>query len=160
MKIWSLPKHENLTTGKTILWKRGEISSLFHNVFNRSLISKVQLHIYLLNVVVRIIFSTILKIWYVEVRISRSISESPLEFEITKVDCIFKLQMFATWTGFAFLLPFSVNSYGKFQLQSTLVISKSNGLSEILRDIRTSTYQICRIEKQSKSNNNIRLMNI
>ena len=31
-------------------------------------------------------------------------------------------------------------------IQSTLVISKYKGLSEILRDIRTSTYQICRIE--------------
>ena len=28
-----------------------------------------------------------------------------------------------------------------------LVISNPNVLSEILRDIRTSTYQICRIEK-------------
>ena len=34
------------------------------------------------------------------------------------------------------------------QLQSTLVISKSKGLSEILRDIRISTYQICRIEEK------------
>ena len=33
-------------------------------------------------------------------------------------------------------------------LQSTLVISNSKGLSEILRDIRTSTYQICRIKKK------------
>ena len=32
------------------------------------------------------------------------------------------------------------------KLQSTLVISKSKGHSETLRDIRTSTYQICRIE--------------
>ena len=31
-------------------------------------------------------------------------------------------------------------------IQSTLVISNSKGPSEILRDIRTSTYQICRIE--------------
>ena len=31
------------------------------------------------------------------------------------------------------------------KIQSTLVISNSKGLSEILRDIRTSTYQICRI---------------
>ena len=38
--------------------------------------------------VVRVIFSSILQIWYVDVRISRSISESPLEFEITRVDCI------------------------------------------------------------------------
>ena len=32
-------------------------------------------------------------------------------------------------------------------MQSTLVISKSKGLSETLGDIRTSTYQICRIEE-------------
>ena len=32
-------------------------------------------------------FSSILQIWYVEVRISRSISESHLEFEITRIDC-------------------------------------------------------------------------
>ena len=35
-----------------------------------------------------------------------------------------------------------------FSIQSTLVISNSKGLSEILRDIRTSTYQICRIEEK------------
>ena len=34
------------------------------------------------------------------------------------------------------------------RLQSTLVISKSKGLSEILRDIRSSTYQVCRIEEK------------
>ena len=33
-------------------------------------------------------------------------------------------------------------------IQSTLVTSKSKGLSEILRDIRTSTYQICRTEEK------------
>ena len=33
-------------------------------------------------------------------------------------------------------------------LQSTLVISNSKGLSEILRDIRSSTYQVCRIEEK------------
>ena len=33
-------------------------------------------------------------------------------------------------------------------IQSTLVISNSKGLSEILRDIRTLTYQICRIEEK------------
>ena len=33
-------------------------------------------------------------------------------------------------------------------IQSSLVISNSKGLSEILRDIRTSTYQICRIEEK------------
>ena len=34
------------------------------------------------------------------------------------------------------------------KIQSTLVISNSKGLSEILRDIRISTYQICRIEEK------------
>ena len=81
VKILFLLKHENLTTGKKYCGK------LFHNIFNISLTSRVQLHIYLLNVVVRIIFSSILQIWYVEVRISRSISDSPLEFDITRVDC-------------------------------------------------------------------------
>ena len=33
-------------------------------------------------------------------------------------------------------------------VQSTLVIPNSKGLSEILRDIRTSTYRICRIEEK------------
>ena len=64
-------------------------SPLFHNIFNISLISGVKLHTYLLNVVNRISISSILQIRYVEVRISRSISDSPLEFEITRVDCIY-----------------------------------------------------------------------
>ena len=39
-------------------------------------------------------------------------------------------------------------SHDMIQVQSTLVISNSKGLSEILWDIRTSTYQICRIEEK------------
>ena len=35
-----------------------------------------------------------------------------------------------------------------YVIQSTLVISNSKGLSEILRDIRSSTYQVCRIEEK------------
>ena len=35
-------------------------------------------------------------------------------------------------------------------VQSTLVISKSKGPTETLRDIRTSTYQMCRIEENTK----------
>ena len=34
-------------------------------------------------------------------------------------------------------------------IQSTLVISNSKGLSEILRDIRSSTYQVCRIVEKN-----------
>ena len=41
-----------------------------------------------------------------------------------------------------------MKNFKSFSLQSTLVISNSKGLSEILRDIRTSTYQICRIEEK------------
>ena len=40
----------------------------------------------------------------------------------------------------------------KRKIQSTLVISNSKGLSETLRDICTSTYQICGNEKNNKSN--------
>ena len=35
-----------------------------------------------------------------------------------------------------------------YETQSTLVISNSKGPSEILRDVRTSIYQICRIEEK------------
>ena len=41
------------------------------------------------------------------------------------------------------------NKYHKSLIQSTLVISKSKGLSKTLRDIRTSTYQICSIKKKT-----------
>ena len=39
------------------------------------------------NVVSRFNFSSILQLWYVEVRISRSIPVRPLKFEKTRVDC-------------------------------------------------------------------------
>ena len=39
---------------------------------------------------------------------------------------------------------------GNLRIQSTLVISKSKGPSETLRDIRTSTYQMYRIEENTK----------
>ena len=42
-----------------------------------------------------------------------------------------------------------LSTHTKFKLQSTLVISKSKGPSEILRDIRTSTYQMCRTEENT-----------
>ena len=35
-----------------------------------------------------LLFSSLSQLWYVEIRISRSVSVSPLEFEITRVDCI------------------------------------------------------------------------
>ena len=54
------------------------------------LIKGVYLHIHLLNLVERFVFSSILNICYVELRISRSVSEGPFKFEITRVDCITK----------------------------------------------------------------------
>ena len=42
-----------------------------------------------------------------------------------------------------------------YEVQSTLVIWKPKELSETLRDIRTSTYQICGTEENSKANNHI-----
>ena len=51
VKILSLPRHENLTTSKKYYGKEA-ISSLFHNIFNISLTSRVQLHINLLNAIV------------------------------------------------------------------------------------------------------------
>ena len=41
------------------------------------------------------------------------------------------------------------------KIQSTLIILKSKGLSGILQDFRTSTYPICGIEENNKSNNHI-----
>ena len=60
-EILSLIKHENLTTGKKYCGKEEKLLN-FHNIFDISLNSRVQLHINLLNVVVRIIFSSLLQI--------------------------------------------------------------------------------------------------
>ena len=45
------------------------------------------------NVVVQFIFSSDLQIWYVEVWIARSTSNSSLHFEITRVDCTRRLDI-------------------------------------------------------------------
>ena len=76
------------------MWKRGEIapkeqfllfSTLFIYIF---LTSGVKLHIHLLNVVDHFIVLLTLNSDMSRYRISRSVSVSPLEFEITRVDCI------------------------------------------------------------------------
>ena len=46
---------------------------------------------------------------------------------------------------------FTRNHHLKIQVQSTLIISKLKGPSETLRDIRTLTYQIFRIEENTNS---------
>ena len=90
-KIWSLFQHRNLTSGNKMLWIREEIAyfSPFPHYFKHTfLIKGVKLHVPLWNSVVWLVFSSFLQIWYVEVRISRSVSEGPFDFEITRVDCI------------------------------------------------------------------------
>ena len=74
VKIWFLVSHGNLTTDNKILWKRGDIaqghflpfstgaiSPLFHNIFYISLPIRVKIHIHLLNVIFRFIFSRFCK---------------------------------------------------------------------------------------------------
>ena len=74
------------------MWKRGEIAPkeqflLFSTIFfNMSLISGVKLLIHLLNVVVRfIVFLTSATLVFRGTDISKCFS--PVEFEITRVDC-------------------------------------------------------------------------
>ena len=50
--------------------------------------------------------------------------------------------VFKHWIGLIY--------YTRFHIQSTLVISKSKGPAETLWDIRTPTYQMCRIEENTK----------
>ena len=79
--------------------KRRSNSSFFHNILhNISQVSVVKLHIHLLNVVARFIFSSILQIWYIEFRISRSISESSLNSAISRVDCISLFEVICPFT--------------------------------------------------------------
>ena len=46
-------------------------------------------------------------------------------------------------------MQISLSGMQENNVQSTLVISKSKGPSETVRDIRTSIYQICRIEENT-----------
>ena len=98
--------------------------------------------------VVQFIFSSILRIWYVEVRISQCISESPLDVEITRVDCIL----------FAFVGPIlSIDvSYNKYRtsivrgncVRETSVKRRNKIVQEITRNVANvfSFYAIIAIE--------------
>ena len=54
----------------------------------------------------------------------------------------------AQWNKSLFINIQRGDSFICSEVQSTLVISKSRGPSKTLRDIRTSTYQICSIEQK------------
>ena len=65
---------------------------------------------------------------------------------------LFFLASDQTATGRADCLGFELFAvlHVGFDIQSTLGISKSKGPSKTVRDIRTSTNQICRIEENTK----------
>ena len=48
-----------------------------------------------------------------------------------------------------------IDILGYFKMQSTLDMSKSKGPSKTLRDIFTSTYQVCEIEENTNRTTNI-----
>ena len=92
VKIWSLPKHEDLTKGEKYCGKEEKLLlrsnfSSFPQYFQYISNFMSPFTYIFVNCSYSNYFSSVLQIWYVEVRISRSISESPLEFEITRVDC-------------------------------------------------------------------------
>ena len=99
-KIWSLFWHRHLTSGSKILWIRGEIAPQeqflpFSTIFQHIFLTKgAKLHVNLWNLIVRLVFSSILHIWYVEVRISRNVSEGLFDLEITRVDYSFIKEIF------------------------------------------------------------------
>ena len=91
-KIW---KFGNQTTGNKILWKRGEIAFLlFSTLFSIYLWLQKSNYKFICEMWLFDVFSLILQIWYVDVRISRSISKSPSDLDITRVDCILCFVLF------------------------------------------------------------------
>ena len=73
-----------------------------------------------------------MQIWYVEVRISRSISGSSLEFEITRVDCIWKCGWGSTQNR---------NSVSKWILQKRFIRYHIDVYCTNLNGIRNATLQ-------------------
>ena len=80
----------------------------------------------------QIIFSSILQTWYVELRISRSISESPLEFEITRVDCIDPLKpyFYIIKLGFSGVYIIFLISAQNIDCEYTLELPRRGGSNE------------------------------
>ena len=63
------------------------------------------------------------------------------EAKVTETSKFWPRKRRDTSAGFSFLSAFIALKSLFFNLQSTLVISNSKGLTEILRDIHTSTYR-------------------
>ena len=92
----------NLTTGNEISWKRREIAQYNSNFRSQITYSFVKCGC---SIYFYLFFFSILQIRYVNVRLSRSMSESPLDFEITRIDCITTPEYFAldTLSGESFI---------------------------------------------------------
>ena len=80
----------------------------------------------------------------------------PIRLHVCSAKTQLSLHIRTVWSGsslsagrcFDFL---GTQGFDLIKLQLTLVISKSKGLSEILRDVRSSMYQICRIEEKNRT---------
>ena len=76
MKIWSLFVHENLTTGNKIFWKKTwEIATeeqflLLSTILQESITYSFEMWLF------ELFFSSLLQVWFIDVRISRGIPES------------------------------------------------------------------------------------
>ena len=68
-----------------------------------------------------LLFSSLSQLWYVEVRISRSVSVSPLEFEITRVDYI--INYFSRGFHYSILLNSDLTIFLGFQIGLKLNVS-------------------------------------
>ena len=119
VKLWSLFKQENLITGNKILWKRGEMLrsnfSSFPQYFQYSSYFKSQITYSFVKCGYSIYFflnSTNL--------ISQSISKSPFDLEILRVDCIrfFFSKMGATLKANSFKSSYILEGRKKFPCQN------------------------------------------
>ena len=83
-----------------------------------------------------LLFYSLSQLWYVKVRISRSVPVSPLEFEITRVDCIYSFCL----TGIYFCFFYGVKP--KEQLEVChLCLSSVTGRHLFCQSVCTSVTQ-------------------
>ena len=146
VKIWSLPKHENLRTSKKYCGKEESNFSSFPQYFRYISNVKCPITYKFVKCGCSNYFFLNSEIWYVEVRVSRSVSEGPLEFEIKRVDCI--PLPHSGWANsaeyrFMFFLVFPENRLWHFMH----IVSWEDNLQEMSKPffrekIRENTFQI------------------
>ena len=129
VKIWSLFWNETLTTGNKIMWKRGKIAPkeqllLFFTIFSVYLDFQESNYIFICEMWLFDLsfFFSILQIWYVEIQISQSISENPMDFEMTRVDCISAESVHSIWNV-------AIDFISNFIFYSTILLYQTIWLS-------------------------------